>query len=152
MSVTRMALIALVTLSAACNQAPTRPTVTEQPPIVTAPPNPPKPASMSGDWVGTFNASDHDSDCSFFANASASASFSQEDDRVHGTLSVVYACWPTYGGVAFDGMNDAGIYAALLAARNSPAKPPERSREMCSNCKSRTCGIRREPPQSSQQA
>ena len=108
MSVTRMALIALVTLSAACNQAPTRPTVTEQPPIVTAPPNPPKPASMSGDWVGTFNASDHDSDCSFFANASASASFSQEDDRVHGTLSVVYACWPTYGGVAFDGMNDAG--------------------------------------------
>jgi hypothetical protein len=27
---------------------------------------------------------------------------------VHGTLSVVYACWPTEGGVAFDGVNDAG--------------------------------------------
>src|SRR4029453_5610009 len=38
MSFTRVVLIAIVTLLAACGQAPTRPTVTEQPPITIAPP------------------------------------------------------------------------------------------------------------------
>jgi len=156
MSVTRVLLIAIVTLAAACEQAPTRPTIPEQPPNTTVPPSPsPSPTygSISGNWTGTFNVSDIDSDCSFFNPASASASFTQQDDRVHGTLSVVYACWPTEGGVAFDGVNDAGtLRGTTLSRGNSPAKPLERSREMRSNCRSRTCGIRRELPQSSQQA
>jgi len=118
MSFTRVVLIAIVTLSAACGQTPTRPTVTEQPPITTVPPSPspaPTLGSISGNWAGTFNASDIDSDCSFFANAPASASFTQQDDRVHGTLSVVYACWPTAGGVAFDGVIDAGNLRGTLS-------------------------------------
>ena len=122
MSVTRVLLIAIVSFTAACGQAPTRPTVTEQPPIVTVPPNSPPPnsptpGSVAGDWAGTFNASDIDSDCSFWANAPASASFTQQDDRVHGTLSVVYACWPTEGGVAFDGVNDAGTLRGTTLSR-----------------------------------
>jgi hypothetical protein len=120
MSVTRVLLIAIVSFTAACEQAPTRPTVIEQPPITTVPPSPspaPTPGSISGNWAGTFNASDIDSDCSFWANAPASASFTQQDDRVHGTLSVVYACWPTEGGVAFDGVNDAGTLRGTLLSR-----------------------------------
>jgi trimeric autotransporter adhesin len=46
MSFTRVLLIAIVTLSAACGQAPTRPTVTEQPPITTVPSSP-TPAVLS---------------------------------------------------------------------------------------------------------
>jgi len=38
MSFTRVVLIAIVTLLAACGQAPTRPTAPEQPPITTNPP------------------------------------------------------------------------------------------------------------------
>jgi hypothetical protein len=120
MSFTRVVLIAIVTLAAACGQTPTRPTVLEQPPIVTPPPSPPPsptPSSISGSWAGTFNASDIDSDCSFWRNATASASFTQQDDRVHGTLSVVYACWPTEGGVAFDGVNDAGTLRGTTLSR-----------------------------------
>jgi hypothetical protein len=120
MSFTRVVPIAIVTLAAACGQTPTRPTVLEQPPIVTVPSSPsppPTPASISGNWVGTFNVSDIDSDCSFFNPASASASFTQQDDRVHGTLSVVYACWPTEGGVAFDGVNDAGTLRGTTLSR-----------------------------------
>lgn len=120
MSVTRVLLIAIVTLAAACEQAPTRPTIPEQPPNTTVPPSPtPSPTygSISGNWTGTFNVSDIDSDCSFFNPASASASFTQQDDRVHGTLSVVYACWPTEGGVAFDGVNDAGTLRGTTLSR-----------------------------------
>jgi len=46
MSVTRVLLIAIVSFTAACGQAPTRPTVTEQPPIVT-PPSSPTPVVLS---------------------------------------------------------------------------------------------------------
>lgn len=115
MSFTRVVLIGIVILAPACGQTPTRPTVPEPLPVVTPPPNPPTPGSISGDWVGTFNVSDHDSDCSFYTNTPASASFTQDDDRVHGTLSVVYACWPTLGGVAFDGVNDAGNLRGTLS-------------------------------------
>jgi hypothetical protein len=48
MSVTRVLLIAIVMLAAACGQAPTRPTVTEQSSIATVPSNPaPSPTSVA---------------------------------------------------------------------------------------------------------
>jgi hypothetical protein len=95
------------TLSAACGQAPPRPTVTEQPPITTVPSSPspsPTPGAVSGNWVGTFDTSDHDSDC--YTNTPPSARFTRDDDRVHGTLSAVNACG--LEKVAFDGVLDAG--------------------------------------------
>ena len=50
MSVRRIVVIAIVTLSAACGQTPTRPTIPEQPPIATVPSNPapsPTPGAIS---------------------------------------------------------------------------------------------------------
>ena len=47
MSFTRVAFIAIVTLLAACGQAPTRPTAPEQPPITTVAPPPPQVLSIS---------------------------------------------------------------------------------------------------------
>ena len=100
MSFTRVVLIPIVILSAACGQSPTRPTVPEQPPI--AVPSSPSPAptsgAISGNWVGTFDTSDA-ADC--HTNTPASASFTQDDDRVHGTLSAVNACG--LERVAFEG-------------------------------------------------
>lgn len=43
MSFTTLVLIAIVIVFAGCNQAPTRPTVPEQPPVTTAPSNPSPP-------------------------------------------------------------------------------------------------------------
>ena len=119
MSVTRVLLIAIVSFTAACDQAPTRPTIPEQPPITTVPtsPFPPTtPASISGNWAGTFDVSDRDSDCSFFNPAPALGSFTQDNDRLHGTLklSTVHACWPTLGEVTFDGVNDAANLRGTL--------------------------------------
>lgn len=112
MSFTRVLLIGIVTLAAACDQAPTRPTGTEQPPISTVPSSPspsPTPSGISGNWVGTFDDSDS-ADCA--TNESASASFSQDDDRVHGTLTAVGACG--LERVAFEGAIDAANLSGAL--------------------------------------
>jgi len=47
MSVTRVLLIAIVSFTAACEQAPTRPTIREQPPITTVAPPPTQVLSIS---------------------------------------------------------------------------------------------------------
>ena len=111
MSFTRVVLIAIVSLLAACGQSPTRPTVSEQPPIATVPGPSPSPTSsgISGNWVGTFDDSDA-ADCA--TNESASASFSQDGDRVHGTLSAVGACG--LERVTFEGAIDAANLSGAL--------------------------------------
>ena len=47
MSVTRVLLIAILSFTAACDQAPTRPTVPEQPPVTTVPSNPSPPVAAA---------------------------------------------------------------------------------------------------------
>jgi hypothetical protein len=59
--------------------------------------------------VGTFDTSDP-GDCA--TNTPASASFTQEEDRVHGTLSAVDACG--LEKVAFEGVLDAGNLRGAL--------------------------------------
>jgi hypothetical protein len=62
MSVTRVLLIAIVSFTAACDHAPTRPTVTEQPPITTVPPSPspaPTLGSISGNWAWDVQCKRH---------------------------------------------------------------------------------------------
>ena len=112
MSVTRILLIAIVSFTAACDQAPTRPTAPEQPPITTMPPNPspsPTPGGISGTWVRTFDTSDA-ADCA--TNTPASASFTQDANRVRGTLNAVDACG--LAGGAFEGVLEAGNLRGAL--------------------------------------
>lgn len=120
MSFTRVVLIAIVTLLAACGQSPTQPTRTEQPPVTTVPSNPsPSPTSsgISGNWVGAFDDSDA-ADCA--TNESASASFSQDNDRVHGTLSAVGACG--LERVTFEGAIDAANLSGALTVGDFTGK------------------------------